>query len=416
MNSGSGGNFCPPPAGGASESAVRSECVATPLAPISLRPILPLTSIRFFAAFWVVMFHTFPLEQAGVGARTLMGNLIHLGFTAVGLFFVLSGFILTTVYASLPSHAEILRFWVARFARIYPVYLISLLVDWPRLLVWRVAKFGFAAGFAASLATLGGQALLAQSWLPVLNALNPPSWSISTEVFFYLLFPLLLPPVSAIRSTCALVALLVLAWFATLLVPVLALLSVGSLTTSLQSILGYLPPLRVPEFMAGMLLARLIRNYASASTSVGRRRMSAICLCFALFGLMASCLVADRIPFLLWQNGLMLPLDCCVIAWLATCRGRLLAVFSFPACVLLGEASYSLYLLHAPLWHLGTLTGIDRNLEYWLSYIVVLIMASLLFFAYVERPARRRIVAFYDVRVAARRMRATQPRKRPEGT
>ena len=57
--------------------------------------IKPLTSLRFFAAFWVVLFHYWP-KLAGVAAPAFVEK----GYLGVELFFTLSGFILCHVYLS----------------------------------------------------------------------------------------------------------------------------------------------------------------------------------------------------------------------------------------------------------------------------------------------------------------------------
>src|SRR5437879_9174903 len=88
-----------------------------------------LTGLRFFAALHVVGLHLLAdghLEGLPVFVREVLVR----GYMAVGLFFVLSGFILTYTYLGNgmgtlgPSGTR--RFWVARFARIYPVYLLGL--------------------------------------------------------------------------------------------------------------------------------------------------------------------------------------------------------------------------------------------------------------------------------------------------
>jgi len=56
-----------------------------------------LTSLRFFAAFYVVLYHTYPLafpEKAG----TVLAKFISLGYVSVSFFFLLSGYILAVVY------------------------------------------------------------------------------------------------------------------------------------------------------------------------------------------------------------------------------------------------------------------------------------------------------------------------------
>jgi peptidoglycan/LPS O-acetylase OafA/YrhL len=74
-----------------------------------------LTSLRFFAAYLIILYHSvglFGIERIGVN----LGQ-------GVSFFFVLSGFILTYVYPRLDSWTDIRQFWRARFARIWPAYI-----------------------------------------------------------------------------------------------------------------------------------------------------------------------------------------------------------------------------------------------------------------------------------------------------
>ena len=84
------------------------------------RPRLPaLTSLRFFAALHVVIFHLYSIHVTEGPAW--YRNLSSLGYVGVSLFFVLSGFILVYTYAGRAWTA--VTFWQARIARIYPAYL-----------------------------------------------------------------------------------------------------------------------------------------------------------------------------------------------------------------------------------------------------------------------------------------------------
>src|SRR5579875_2310310 len=87
-----------------------------------------LTSLRFFAALWVVLFH---IRELGLwpGGPLPYRALVRVGYLGVSFFFVLSGFILVYVYAG--RHIPKGRFWQARFARVYPAYLFSLLIFLP---------------------------------------------------------------------------------------------------------------------------------------------------------------------------------------------------------------------------------------------------------------------------------------------
>ena len=92
------------------------------------RPSLrALTGIRFLAAYHVVLFHcTDWVHWTNPWARSFVGS----GYVAVSLFFVLSGFILTYTHCGEepPKPIALRPFYVSRFARIYPVYAVGLLL------------------------------------------------------------------------------------------------------------------------------------------------------------------------------------------------------------------------------------------------------------------------------------------------
>ena len=92
------------------------------------RPMLPaLTSLRFFAALHVLLFHMYAMQiMTGSG---FYRSLASVGYVGVSFFFVLSGFILVYTYAG--RETTPVKFWQARFARIYPAYLFSLVVTFP---------------------------------------------------------------------------------------------------------------------------------------------------------------------------------------------------------------------------------------------------------------------------------------------
>jgi peptidoglycan/LPS O-acetylase OafA/YrhL len=98
-----------------------------------------------------------------------------------GTFFLLSGFILQITYRrKIGRPAEIQRFAVARFARLYPVYVLTVLAMLP---------FTTLAGWGDV-----PQFFLLHWWVPN-GALgwtdwNMPSWTLSVEFFFYLCLPL----------------------------------------------------------------------------------------------------------------------------------------------------------------------------------------------------------------------------------
>ena len=93
-----------------------------------MREIRPLTSVRFIFASLVVAFHGSELlERAGLARDGAFSNLLYFGFIGVPFFFVLSGFVLAYTYREMQTRQSRRDFWLARFARIYPMYLLGLI-------------------------------------------------------------------------------------------------------------------------------------------------------------------------------------------------------------------------------------------------------------------------------------------------
>ena len=153
---------------------------------------MALTSLRFVACFMVVMFH---YEGALFGRYSLM-PVSSTGFLGVTFFFVLSGFILCHRYSGVDfSRNELYQFYAARFARVYPFYIISVVLSLPALINADLYFQDTGQKTSAALLTAGPVLAVAglHAWLPgAACSVNCPTWSISNEVFFYLCFPFLL--------------------------------------------------------------------------------------------------------------------------------------------------------------------------------------------------------------------------------
>ena len=155
-----------------------------------------LTSLRFFAALWVVAYHYWPSLTGGYPV------LVDKGYLGVELFFVLSGFILAHVYLDDAGAGRLNygRFLWARLARIYPVHLVTL------------AAIGLMGALALALgypmrhqvivwSVLPQTLLLIHAWgTASVSAWNHPSWSISAEWFAYVFFPLFAAAAWALRA------------------------------------------------------------------------------------------------------------------------------------------------------------------------------------------------------------------------
>lgn len=306
------------------------------------KPLLGLTGLRFIAALGVLLFHLWRTLLPGLGAPAWMQNLANSGYIGVNLFFILSGFVL--VYAYLEPNGEMRgtqrQFYWARFARIYPVYFLALLLMLP-FEYGNLREGGFLAP------------VLLQSWVPVggATAWNAPGWTLSVEAFFYVLFPFLLPLVSRVNHR-VLVTACITAWFLTL-VPVLAYVALAPdgigvhASTATQTFWGraikVFPLFRLGEFLLGMLVGRW---FISAPAFIREAKRVWGVAALGTGAVILLILASGAVPYILLHAGIIDLLFALLILTVALDQGRLTAWLRHPHMVLLGDASYALYLLH----------------------------------------------------------------------
>ena len=145
-----------------------------------------LTSLRFFFAFAVFLSHLTFVKTDLQWYNWLKNVIFFEGYVGVGFFFILSGFVLALNY----EHKIIdnpkfsfKNFYIARMARIYPLHVLTFAVMIPYVIIQGI--FGWDKAIL--------NLFLLQSYIPIKDynfSINNVSWSISTEFFFYLMFPL----------------------------------------------------------------------------------------------------------------------------------------------------------------------------------------------------------------------------------
>jgi peptidoglycan/LPS O-acetylase OafA/YrhL len=200
-----------------------------------------LTGLRFLAALSVFGVH---LLASFPGAP--LGPLDHVfgqGSVGVSFFFILSGFVLTWSHRASDTKG---LFWRRRFARIYPLTFFT----WfgTGLILWAFHELPTKGPAVAS-------ALLLSPWIPkttYLEAMDASVWSLGCEAFFYFLFPFILALLvrQGLRNRRLLLGLSILA-----VVAVAAVLHHAQPGTTRFWFLYYFPPVRLAEFVCGMLLA-----------------------------------------------------------------------------------------------------------------------------------------------------------------
>ncbi len=303
-----------------------------------------LTVTRFVAAFIVLIFH----GGRGSYPFTVYPGLYiaQYGFVAVVYFFLLSGFILTITYQSVLERTGALdrrQFWIARLARIYPLYAFALLMT----VLVQILFYTTPVTPVQLLASI----TLVQAWFPGLaSTLNGPGWSLSVEVFFYALFPLCFPVLSRLRNRTVLI-LLVSSWVGGLSLfyglvnhPVPAGLS----SDEYHSLINYSPWIHLATFLNGCLVGLLFWRYVRQQPPARRRnQLSWLLLLLGVAGLVGT---VSQEPLMTYaQGGLLVPVFSLFIVGLGLQTGTWLTrFFSWRPLIYLGEISYGLYILQMP--------------------------------------------------------------------
>jgi peptidoglycan/LPS O-acetylase OafA/YrhL len=354
-------------------------------------PKLPaLTGLRMLAAFAVYVSHIGPPQ----GASGAVKSIFEAGYMGVTLFFVLSGFVLAINYFDRlvrPTVGAVWQFTIARFARIYPLYILVLLFIVTR---WQITEVPTTKWWENALAIQAWDSNLGQTF-----NFDGPAWSVSVELFLYACFPLLVPVLGRLRSARALLsagAVLALAmtalaaWFTFTGRNELPLADPGSAHRWL-----YVMPLpRLGDFMLGILAARLFLLTRERPGAVRTGGPLAVSAAIAIVALMAWP------TFLLstwsWDVGYALPSTVLIFGLAVAPRAAFARWLSATVVVLLGEASYAFYLVHAPMltfldterWTVALST---TTVVYEILTLGVIACLALGLHLLVERPARRRI-------------------------
>ena len=308
-----------------------------------------LSGLRFAAATGILLFHVgAPLLAGAPGwAERIRAG----GHVWVGLFYLLSGFVLAHARPTPLDPPARRAFLAARLARLYPAYLLGFVLFAPFALE-RWSDGGPSATAKACTVALACL-LLAQAWVtPLARIWNPPGWSTSVVASFYLAFPRILAWLAP-RSRAGLWRAAAAAWAIVLAFPLayLALAPDGPGAAQLAhepawlAALKFHPLARGGEFVVGVALGLLVR---ARGTSLGRWGGPA-----AVAALLAvpAVLAWGRAPYVLLHNGLLLPLFAVAMVGLASDpHARVARLLGSPAGRVLGDASFALYALQDPLW------------------------------------------------------------------
>ena len=354
--------------------------------PLMTQPGTPqldaLTGLRGLAAWFVVIYH-FREALAPFVPAPVLAVAAH-GALAVDLFFVMSGFIIALNYRR-EFRAEGMhaygRFLLLRLARIYPLHLFVL-----SLFVLYVGAAGFVHDRDEfhRLDYLAASALLVQAWSPWVGlGWNVPAWSISTEMFAYLIFPAMAWAVERTRGRGDAGL-----WLAGALG---TMMLVGPVFGGLSTEISQFGLLRcVLEFFAGVMVQRL--------WELGSRTPGSGLAALLLGALLIGSYVLGT------PDTLVLPCAfCCLVYGFGVPGTWPTRLLSRPLPVLLGTLSYATYLSHYLVKYVVKLIferpGIPVGVLF-PAYAVVVLAVSWPLYELIEVPGRRALRRLAD-RVAA---------------
>jgi peptidoglycan/LPS O-acetylase OafA/YrhL len=356
-------------------------------------PLRALTSWRFLAALGVFIAH----EVGGIRhgqpiAHPLVRWLVAFGrqgTNGVTFFFILSGFILMYNYHDRLVHNRDSwqRFWIARIARIYPVYFLTFTAAILPFVIHERAQ-----GWLYLLRTAVVQIAVVQDWTVhtaiYIAAYNGPSWTISVEFFFYLMFPIVLLRVRR-WSLLALTLVMLVGW---LIIWLAAQMLSHDPTLSWWLINS--PPARFVDFFTGMTLGKLFLQRSSRQRLSYQQASWAEGGLILLLGLLAAMQTAA--PHLVQSRLYYYPVMIGIIWRFAGAEGWFSQQLSHQRWVYLGELSFAFYMWHVVVlnWTLGPAVYLFHSP---LSVLIVIAVIDLLLttvishctYAYFERPARQ---------------------------
>lgn len=335
-----------------------------------------LTFPRFLLALFVITYHFglhLPFAQ-----HPWFKEFFHQGAVAVSFFFFLSGFVLSYKYT---QPVKSISFYWKRILRLYPVYVVTFLIvlvsmyilqDKTHEPIYAIANF-----------------LGLHAWIPgYALELNFPSWSLSVEFFFYATFPFLAWIFHKIKwQTFS--WLILLAWIIGLAQHIYFLeVLYDPNRYFLDQFILYFPLFHFSTFLAGFYGGKLIHRLQK------KKYPSIIYTIMASLGILLFFIIlsTDNLMRLYGHNGALAPIFMMICIGLALDKKIFPRLIGTKPFVFLGDISYSMYMWQFPvfLWFTHFLGVKTLGLNQFMTFLLILILISVLSFKWIEEPIRRK--------------------------
>ena len=338
----------------------------------SPRIINSIQFLRGIAAILVVVHHTGGFVKMYFSPTVLLGDLFRIGFAGVDLFFVISGFIIHfTSKKYLNNPKQLIGYLKKRLTRVFPIYwLITTIVF---VAVWILPVILQKEIFNLDYPNVLIDYVKTYLLYPHHSSINAVSWTLSYELFFYLCFALL---IISNRFVIVLITILSVSFINTFLMG-----NMGEKTNFNFFFSGY-----NFEFLFGFLISQLYQKIKIPPLLSILSIVMAVVVIIK-FGYDVPDFDSYRRVFTFGVPSALI-----LIGFLNLEQQQKISIANF--WILLGDASYALYLIHFPmillLNKLPSLFGyvLNGNEELMFSYfiIILIVLTGIFVHKFIEKP------------------------------
>ena len=355
-----------------------------------------LTGIRLVAATWVVLFHfqdvVYHLLPVSLRGREIIDS----GYLGVEVFFVLSGFILSHTWSERLRSGDagvLRRFYSGRFARMYPLHLVSLVGVGLLALGAHVLGRSLSSEAVYTPVSFIENLALLQMISPE-DSWNPPAWSLSAEAAAYLVLPVLVIVIARLRSGLA----LAVATVGAVGIATVATIAVTRGASFEPTSIGAVWVRIATEFLAGCLLWSCWQRFEVLRTS------STVLALVGGVGVLAVVVGIDGVGP---SDFLVVPFVAALVVGCAQVSGPVASALGTRVWDYGGRISFGLYIAHLPVlmvmsnvlpWESHEHDSIVVRTAIVVAYLGTALLAAMILYRVVEEPARRRIIREMDRR------------------
>lgn len=346
-----------------------------------------LTSLRFLAALGVFLHHFHFFSETDNHILKNLYSIFFEGFIGVTFFYILSGFIISyshNKYVESGSY-KVGEFLYNRFARLYPIHILTLVIAF-------FVYMGIDNYQYIDIELFLANALLLQSFIPDFGysfSFNGVSWSISVEMFFYFSFTFLLTFNKKQLSILTFILFMII---------VAHLFLLGS-SERFSGWTFYVNPFfRIIDFMLGMIIFRI---YKSNKFSINEK-FATIMEVLSLLLLVAFITIGIKYIPIFWRFDLyyIFPFGFMVYVF-SYGKGAISRLINNKVFILLGEASFSLYMIHQILisvllrYVTPNINSLTSTLLFIIPVVIIGCLLSCLMFLRFEKPVNNWLRSIY---------------------